>query len=267
MCVRCLRLRCSLLAGREAWRAAEAGGQQDGVRAARLPDCAGRRLRARARAVPRVEALQGVHVQLGAQVDEHRSAPRGPAAQAARNGRLCRLLQGRLRDHPQKVRMSLSLTHTLIHVHRGRETTRETRVLCCTFEYFSITVLLLPRCVHIRIQICMHTCTLKTCNAYALTPRPAWQSACEIRDECLIRLLHDLLQIKCLIVFNRSSLRRLCLLVPKFLIKNRSIYTLPRFQNFSKLESILPVLYNTNTRTFAYVVHVLVFVHEFECMQ
>ena len=128
-CEECLRLRCSLCSGGEAGRAAEAGGQQDGVRAARLSDRAGRRLRARARAVSGVEALQGVHVQLGAQVDEHRAAPRGPAAQAARDGRLRRLLQGRLRDHPQEVRISLSLSLSIeysltqIFTHSHREET------------------------------------------------------------------------------------------------------------------------------------------------
>ena len=83
-------------AGGEQGRPAEAGRQQDRVRAARVRAGAGPELRAGARGISRGQDLQGVHVQLGPQVDEHRRQTSGR--------RLPTLLQGSLGNRSQEVR-------------------------------------------------------------------------------------------------------------------------------------------------------------------
>ena len=84
------------VAGREQGRLAEADRQQDRVCSARLRGRARSELREGASRVCRGADLQGLHVQLGPQVHEQRHT--------ARRRRLPTLLQGRLRDRPQKVR-------------------------------------------------------------------------------------------------------------------------------------------------------------------
>ena len=97
-----------LSAVEEPERAAAADRQQDGVRAARLRAGPRRGLPRHAQAPPRRVLRQGLHLQLGAQVDEH--------GDPAREWRIPRLHQGCQRDHSRQVYMRLmhmSLAHEL----------------------------------------------------------------------------------------------------------------------------------------------------------
>jgi hypothetical protein len=80
-------------------RARDAGGQQDGVRAAGLRAGAGPELRRRARPPPRGLVHARLHLQLRAQVHVHRHPLQG---------RVPPLHQGRLRDRAQEVRPAFS---------------------------------------------------------------------------------------------------------------------------------------------------------------
>ena len=78
---------CFFSAVEEPERAAAADRQQDGVRAARLRAGPRRGLPRHAQAPPRRVLRQGLHLQLGAQVDEH--------GDPARERRIPRLHEGR----------------------------------------------------------------------------------------------------------------------------------------------------------------------------